>query len=189
MRRLMAGGLTGFISLAMVACGSESATAGTADPAPTTVTSASPTFAASGPSNNGATPPAMPALFATGCGNGVSDLSGPLTGTWRADDGGVYYLRQAGRCLWWMGTSYEDLDESGGSPGWGWANVAVGRIVDDTIYLEWGDVLGEFPGRGTLTLQVSDDGDHIDKIDELVPDSFGGSSWDRLKPQPSASAP
>ena len=131
---------------------------------------------------------ASPALFATGCGEGLADLSGPLTGTWRADDGGVYYLRQAGDCLWWFGMSFDELDESGGQPPWGWANVALGRIVDDVIYLEWGDVVGNFPGRGTLTLEVSSDGDHIDKIDELRPGFFGGSSWERLTPQPSPSS-
>ena len=184
MRRLIGVGIAGGVFAAMVGCGSESATADTADRAPTGARSASPrTVQSTGPT---ASP--SPALFATGCGEGLVDLSGPLTGTWRGDDAGVYYLRQEGDCLWWFGTSFADLDEFGGKPPWGWANVAVGRIVDDTIYLEWSDVLGDFPGRGTLTLEVSSDGDHIDKIDELRPGFFGGSSWERVRPQPSPSS-
>ena len=182
MRRVFAVGISGIALAAMGACGSEAATTETARQPSTAAISASAT-------STGPTSAASPALFATGCGEGLVDLSGPLTGTWRGDDGAVYYLRQAGDCLWWFGTSYADLDESGGHPPWGWANVAVGHVVDDTVYLEWADVIGDFPGRGTLTLRVSDGRDHMDKIDELRPGFFGGSSWDRIEPKPSATPP
>lgn len=182
MRRVIVIGATGFVLAAMVACASEAATTDTAHGASAAAANASATSTRLPASSS-------PALFATGCGEGLVNLSGPLTGTWRADDGGVYHLRQTGDCLWWFGTAYEDLDESGGRPSWGWANVAIGRIVDDVIYLEWSDVLGEFPGRGTLTLRVSDGGDHIEKVDELRPGFFGGASWDRIRPEPSATAP
>jgi hypothetical protein len=182
MRSVVAVGICGLVLAAMAACGSEAASSDTARQPPTAATSASATSSRSSAS-------ASPALFATGCGEGLVDLSGPLTGTWRGDDDGVYYLRQTGDCLWWFGTSFAGLDESGGRPSWGWANVAVGRIVDDAIYLEWSDVLGEFLGRGTLTLRISGGGDRIEKVDELRPGLYGGSSWDRIRPQASAAAP
>lgn len=67
--------------------------------------------------------------------------------------------------------------------------MAVGRIVEDDIYLEWSDVLGEARSRGRLTLRLSDGGDRIEKVDESRSGYFGGSVWDRIRPQPSASQP
>lgn len=182
-RRLMARSVAGVLVLVVGACGS---TASSAQPG-------RPTQAAT-PSISPATgvlvskPSASPAAFATGCGDGLPDLSGPLTGSWLGDDGGVYYLRQAGACLWWFGTNLTEVEEMGRQPGW--ANVAVGRIAEDLIYIEWSDVpLGDTLGRGTLTLRLSDTRDRIEKVDEAWAGMFGATSWERIKPKPSPSQP
>ena len=31
-----------------------------------------------------------------------------LTGTWKADDGGIYYIRNIGNVVWWLGISGSD---------------------------------------------------------------------------------
>jgi hypothetical protein len=31
-----------------------------------------------------------------------------LTGTWKANDGGTYYIRNIGKDVWWLGTSGND---------------------------------------------------------------------------------
>ena len=186
MRRVIGIGLTGLLSIATVACGSNTAPADTETRAPTGATT-SPSSPLGAPGSARPTASEGSAVFPTGCGDGLPNLSGPLTGSWRGSDGGIYYLRQAGDCLWWLGTTFTEFDEAGGKP-FGWANVAVGRIVEDKIYIEWGDVLGDSPGRGTLTLQLSDGGDHIDTVARSN-EWFGGSFWDRVRPEPTAAQP
>jgi hypothetical protein len=183
LRRYILGGL---LSLGVVACGFDASAANTQARATTTTASSRPSVG--GVETTAPDPSPTPALFATGCGEGLADLSGPLTGAWRGSDGGTYYLRQAGDCLWWFGTHLTELEEAGGQLGW--ANVAVGRIVGDEIYIEWSDVpLGTAQGRGTLVLRVSDHDDRIEKIDAPHDGGFGGSFWDRIKPGPSSSQP
>ena len=187
MRRVLEYGLAGVLSVALAACGIDLSSAEVATRAPVAEPDRSGPSAGESSSRTQAAA-ATPDLFATGCGDGLIDLSGPLTGSWRANDGGVYYLRQAGGCLWWFGTHLTELEEAGGQPGW--ANVAVGHIVGDDIYLEWSDVpLGTSQGRGTLTLRVAEGGDRIVKIDQPVNGDFGGSFWDRIRPHSSESEP
>lgn len=187
MRRILDCGLAGALLVVLAACGIDLSSAEAATRAPVAAPDTSGPSAGESPSTTQAAA-ATPDLFATGCGDGLIDLSGPLTGSWRANDGGVYYLRQAGGCLWWFGTHLTELKPAGGQPGW--ANVAVGHIVGDDIYLEWSDVpLGTTQGRGTLTLRVAEGGDRIVKIDQPVNGDFGGSFWDRITPHSSESEP
>ena len=43
-------------------------------------------------------------LAAIGCATDDPEDVGALTGAWSGDDGGVYYIRQVGDCVWWFGT-------------------------------------------------------------------------------------
>ena len=123
---------------------------------------------------------------ATGCSSDeIAEDAGELTGVWTADDAGRYYLRQMGDCVWWFGT---ELQEVGDGEQRGFANVAVGRLVDDELRLEWADVpLGDILGGGTLILQISDDGNQLTKASEAGT-GFGGITWTRQDALSNASA-
>ena len=71
------------------------------------------------------------------------DIVGPtgthvqLTGAWRANDQGTYYIHQRESCINWLGMS-QDL---GSGPGQDWTNVFTGIVHGDfTITGQWGDV-------------------------------------------------
>ena len=70
-----------------------------------------------------------------------------LTGTWQCDDGGTYYLRQAGSELHWYGETATTAPR--------WSNVFDGRISGSRIKGRWYDpregtwsVIGEYTNRG-----------------------------------------
>ena len=66
-----------------------------------------------------------------------------LTGTWTANDGQPYYLRQIGSCLWWTGSK-------GGS------NVLFGTVYGSTVVGEWADVRSRSARKsGSLTLLIT----------------------------------
>ena len=60
-----------------------------------------------------------------------------LTGAWLGDDGGIYYIRQIAKTVWWSGMS----DQSGPPDrlGRAWSNLAVGKIKVDrrSIWTGW----------------------------------------------------
>jgi hypothetical protein len=75
-----------------------------------------------------------------------------LTGTWTANDGGTYWLRQVGSCLWWTGFS-GPVDSS--MMGRSFANVFFGTITQMSVSGWWADVpRGATLGNGTLTLAI-----------------------------------
>src|SRR5207249_10963234 len=85
-----------------------------------------------------------------------------LTGTYMADDGGVYYLQQSGSTLWWAGLS---LDRELPADyvwhrGLSFTNVFRGTInSDNTIVGEWSDVSrGLTLNSGTLTVKIGSSG-------------------------------
>src|SRR5690349_10520824 len=95
-----------------------------------------------------------------------------LTGTWMANDGGMYFLRQVGDVLWWLGAS-------GGlmHPGLEFCNVFHGFITASAVTGDWSCVpRGAASGRGTLTLRPA--GEH-----QLLrvggSGGFGASIWRR----------
>jgi hypothetical protein len=51
-----------------------------------------------------------------------------LTGDWRCNMGGDYYIRQSGNTIWWYGE------------GSSWSNVAHGNINGNIASLSWTDV-------------------------------------------------
>ena len=107
-----------------------------------------------------------------------------LTGAWAGDDGGIYYIRQNDKQIWWNGMSGRDAAPR--ELGSDWSNVGTGVIKDDlTIKATWADVpRGNILGSGTLTLQVEDNGSgdiSIRKVDETG-SGFGNTMWTPCDP-------
>jgi hypothetical protein len=91
-----------------------------------------------------------------------------LTGTWAGDDQGVYYLRQLGDEVWWLGMS--GLGQPLVARGTDWTNVYHGTLAGDTVTGTYADVPG---GR------IQDNGPVVMK---LTPTSGGGISLVRTDP-------
>lgn len=107
-----------------------------------------------------------------------------LTGTWMADDGAVYYLRQIGSDLWWAGLSVEtpaganDLHK-----GLLFTNVFQGQISGNTVSGDWADVpRGRILNFGTLALSAS----NTEIRRQAETGGFASTVWQRIVP---ASAP
>lgn len=104
--------------------------------------------------------------------NGHLDLSG----FWRADDGGTYYLSQQGYLLWWVGVS----DDHGMQKGLSFCNVFYGSIRDGTISGQWADVpRGRTMSSGGLILQLMDDGS---LLKQRSSGGFGARTWQLIVP-------
>jgi hypothetical protein len=101
-------------------------------------------------------------LSAIACASNDPTGSGDLTGAWSGNDGGVYYIRQVGDCVWWFATTLEDLT-SGRTGQDGLSNVASGRIQGAHIEVEYVDLpAGETPGGGGgLTLVYDAENDEL----------------------------
>jgi hypothetical protein len=102
----------------------------------------------------------------------MSSTPSGLTGTWVANDGGMYFLRQIGDTLWWLGLS-------GGlmHPGLQFCNVFHASVTRSAVTGEWSDVpRGATSGRGTLTLRPAGD-DQLLRVAESG--GFGASIWRR----------
>ncbi len=94
-----------------------------------------------------------------------------LTGIWRGDDNGTYYLRQSGNKLSWYG------ERSKSNPAW--SNVYWAEINGDRIQGRWVDVpKGHVMGRGTLRLRIRHSGNVL--VAEQKTGGFGGSRWTRV---------
>jgi len=78
-----------------------------------------------------------------------------LTGRWRAPDGGTYYLRQVGSCVWFTGLSV-DTDAPGGLGASQWTNAFLGTLQSDfTLHGEWADLpWGRDTGVGEITWRI-----------------------------------
>lgn len=128
-------------------------------------------------------------LSAIACATADPDGVGPLTGAWQADDGGVYYIRQVGDCVWWFGTEIQDI-ELGPTGQHGYANIAFGRIDGTRVEVEWADApLGDILNGGGLTLVYYEDLDQLAVIEQRgdgIP--FGTSTLTRVDPDASPSA-
>lgn len=108
-----------------------------------------------------------------------------LTGAWRGNDFGEYFLSQRGSCLYWMGRS--NVPETF-APGTAWSNVLVGQVhADFTIEGPWGDVplSGEAPplngGQMILRIDFFDQGfatyPSLRMLEEHSLRGFGGHDW------------
>jgi hypothetical protein len=101
-----------------------------------------------------------------------------LTGVWRCDDGGIYYIRQLGDTVVWAG-----LHDSGFHKGIEFANVFHGNYGADgqSVIGEWADVpRGKTNSSGILRFTITRD--DVGQV-ELVKDpnetsgGFGGAGW------------
>ena len=100
-----------------------------------------------------------------------------LTGTWNGDDEGVYYLRQLGSQVWWVGMS------GLGGPlvrrGADWTNVYQGTLADGTITGTYADVpQGNIMDNGPVVLKLtrtSSGGIQLVRTDPLLSTGFGGT--------------
>ena len=100
-----------------------------------------------------------------------------LTGTWAGDDQGVYYLRQLGDQVWWLGMS------GIGGPlvarGTDWTNVYQGTLAGDTVTGTYADVPGgKIQDSGPVVLKLtstSGGGISLNRTDPLLSTGFGGT--------------
>jgi len=94
-----------------------------------------------------------------------------LTGVWRSNDHGTYYLRQSGNHLSWYG------ERSKNNPAW--SNVYRGEIHGKRIEGKWVDVpKGHVMGRGKLKLKIRHNGNVL--VATHKTGGFGGSRWTRV---------
>jgi hypothetical protein len=143
--------------------------------------------AASSPDASAGTTPTD--LSAIACATEDPADVGDLTGAWSGDEGGVYYIRQVGDCVWWFGTEI-DVIEPGLTGQHGFANVASGRVVGNRIDVEWADLpVGDILGGGGLTLVYSAENDELvitEQRGDWVP--FGATRFTRIEPNASPGA-
>jgi len=108
--------------------------------------------------------------------------SNALTGFWRADDGGYYYLRKQLNELWWAGLSPDGLQN-----GLTFCNVFRGRITGQAVEGRWADVPRGITNRfGTLSLNIEMDnnGDPSRLIVTTSAGGFPATTWKHV-PAPS----
>jgi hypothetical protein len=128
-------------------------------------------------------------LSAIACATEDPEDIGKLTGVWLGSEGGMYYIRQVGDCLWWFGTDVRDI-EPGLTDQSGFANVAGGRVDGDRIDLEWADLpLGDTLGGGGLTLVYDPENDQLTKVQQRGDwQPFGATTFTRIGPEASGQA-
>jgi hypothetical protein len=109
-----------------------------------------------------------------------------LSGQWRGDDGGEYYLVQRGGSLNWY------AERSATNPAW--AHIFDGRIRGDRIRGKWTDVpKGRTRNHGELELQVRENGNVLAITRKTG--GFGGNKLTRvgyvrpMEPRPMAPRP
>ncbi len=77
----------------------------------------------------------------------VSEEPLDLTGKWKCDAGGTYYIRHAGSEIYWLGQSDDD--------GAAWSHIFLGTLKGRTLTGKWADVpKGGAMGAGRLTLKI-----------------------------------
>jgi hypothetical protein len=100
-----------------------------------------------------------------------------LTGTWNGDDEGVYYLRQLGDQVWWLGMS--GLGGPLAERGSDWTNVYFGTLTDDTVTGTYADVpQGGILDNGPVVMKVtrsSTGAVTLVRVDPLLATGFGGT--------------
>ncbi|MBI3746103.1 MAG: hypothetical protein HY264_06185 [Chloroflexi bacterium] len=160
--------LVGMVAVALAACG----------PAPTP--SANPTAGAT----VNPTTQAVAALFTcksrTLAWDGTSPID--LTGTWAGDDQGVYYVRQLGDQVWWLGMS--GLGEAAAARGTDWTNVYRGTLSGDTVTGTYADVpQGKIMDTGPVVMKLTptSGGISLVRTDPVLETGFGGTLFTPCK--------
>ena len=121
-------------------------------------------------------------LAAIACATDDPEDVGELTGAWSGSEGGVYYIRQVGDCVWWFGTEIEDI-EPGLTGQRGFANVASGRLEGTRLEVEYADLpVGNVLGGGGLTFAYDEENGTL-TLTEQRGDwiRFGGSVLTRIE--------
>jgi hypothetical protein len=102
-----------------------------------------------------------------------------LTGTWAADDDGVYYVRQLGDEVWWLGMS--GLGRPLVDRGTEWTNVYRGTLKGDTVTGAYADVPGgAIQDNGPVVMKLtktSDGGITLVNANPILVTGFGGSTF------------
>lgn len=94
-----------------------------------------------------------------------------LTGKWRGDDGGIYYITQTGNRVYWYG------EERRRNPAW--SNIFTGAERNGEIKGRWIDVpKGQTRNQGKLILRIKRDGNVLKAVRKTG--GFGGSRWTRI---------
>ena len=117
----------------------------------------------------------------------VDDASAAdLTGTYMADDGGIYYVQQSGNVLWWAGLSldHELPPDLQWHRGLNFTNVFRGTVnSDNTVAGEWSDVSrGSTLNYGTLKVAIGNAGGVIQFTKVSSTGGFGATTWTRTNP-------
>jgi hypothetical protein len=107
-----------------------------------------------------------------------------LTGTYMADDGGIYYVQRSSNTLWWTGMSLDselpaDLQWHRGL---NFTNVFRGTInSDNTVVGEWADMTrGDTLNSGTLTIRFSSSGGVTQLARIAATGNFGATTWHKI---------
>jgi hypothetical protein len=104
-----------------------------------------------------------------------------LTGTYRADDGGIYYVQRSSNTLWWAGMSLdkEPSAEVQWHRGLDFTNVFRGTInSDNTVSGEWSDVpRGASLDGGTLSIRFSNSGGVTQFTRIAATGNFRATTW------------
>jgi hypothetical protein len=101
-----------------------------------------------------------------------------LTGIWRANDGGTYWIRQIGSRVWWAGFSGSPTTTS---MGLSFSNVFLGTLstTGSSIKGSWADVpRGATTGSGSLTLSIKSVNTFVRSY---ASGGFGASIWRRTQ--------
>jgi hypothetical protein len=111
-------------------------------------------------------------------GNSTAGGSTSLTGIWTSNDGGLYYIRQIGDVIWWLGVSPDD--------GRTWTNVFHGRLIGDEIVGEWADLpRGEIRNHGTLFVRVKTNPAGETVLEKWISTGgFGANTWTGQNAEP-----
>ena len=114
-----------------------------------------------------------------------------LTGTYMADDGGIYFVQQSGNTLWWAGLSVDPglSADKVWHRGLSFTNVFRGTInSDNTITGDWSDVTrGTILQSGTLTVKIGNSGGVTQFTKLAATGGFGATSWTQTDPLNDAS--
>ena len=89
-----------------------------------------------------------------------------MTGTWKANDGGTYYVRQVGSSVWWLGESKKN----------GFTNLFRGTRTGNHVTGYWADIKGG-TGSGQLSFDITGTNSVGGWKRAAQTGGFGGSIW------------
>lgn len=95
-----------------------------------------------------------------------------LTGIWECNDEALYYIRQTGNKVFWLGEQRPERPR--------FCNVAFGSITGNEVTLQWADIpKGQNQYAGKIVLQIFNNGIRMKSISKEG-GRFGGSIWERV---------